>query len=280
MKTSTKSLKGSSSKKKTIDIQKTTTLATTILILVVLQLIVSLFMIFSTEYSAIPSKTIEKIDNLDAFFAANAPGYGSAPSNEKQSVPENTQSDSQVNGPDSDDDPWIGNENAKVTVIEFSDYQCPFCRKYWTESYPQLKKEFIDTGKIKYVFRDFPLPFHKSAKFAAKAANCIREQKGNDAYFEFHNIIFAEQNKQGVNTIDFTEKDVLSWVNQMSGINADEFTTCYNDPKQDAEIEADITAGTQAGVSGTPTFFINGKMLVGSQPYSAIKAEIEKALES
>jgi protein-disulfide isomerase len=255
-----------------------------ILGLVIVQLIISAFIILpmsgNNNDSSIDNTQIEeiseKVERLDSFFASNAPGYGdgstaqppsqgSAPSGQKVEV-------------SADDDPWLGSEDAKVTVIEFSDYQCPFCRKYWTESYPQLKEEYIDTGKIKYVFRDFPLGFHPSATLASVAGNCVAEQKGNDGYFEFHDIAFSEQAKQGQGTIQFTEDDVMSWVEQIDGIDKTKFDQCYNDPAQKAEVDADLAAGTQAGVSGTPSFFINGEMLVGAQPYSVIKATIEKAL--
>ncbi len=259
-------------------------LQTWILGLVIIQLIISVFIILPMNgnggSSSVDSSQIEelseKVDRLDSFFAANAPGYGdgsvaqppsqgSAPSAQKVEV-------------SADDDPWLGAEDAKVTVIEFSDYQCPFCRKFWTESYPQLKEDFIDTGKIKYVFRDFPLNFHEAAVPAAVAGNCVREQLGNEAYFKYHDIVFAEQNKQGQNTINFNEEDIMSWVAQTGTLDMDKFNTCYNDPAQKAEVDADLAAGAQAGISGTPSFVINGKLIVGAQPYSVLKAEIESAL--
>src|SRR3989344_7320374 len=83
-----------------------------------------------------------------------------------------------------DDDPVLGDKNAPVTIIEFSDYQCPFCRKFWTEILPSIKSEYIDTGKVKFVYRDFPLTsIHPSAEPAAEATNCVREQGGDEAYF-------------------------------------------------------------------------------------------------
>lgn len=95
---------------------------------------------------------------------------------------------------ETDGDPMLGNPDASVTVIEFSDYECPFCKRYWTQSYPQLKEEYIDTGKIKYVFRDFPLTnIHPNAVNIAVAANCVGEQLGDEGYFKFHDIAFANQ---------------------------------------------------------------------------------------
>src|SRR3989344_9492200 len=94
-----------------------------------------------------------------------------------------------------DDDPILGNKNAPVTIIEFSDYQCPFCRKFWTETFNQLKAEYIDTGKVKFVYRDFPLTsIHPAAEPAAEAANCVRELGGDEAYYKMHDKIFQEGN--------------------------------------------------------------------------------------
>lgn len=248
--------------------------------IVQLILIIGILLGTTLTYSKV-SSTQEKVNKIDSFFEQNAQGYGTQETANNKATgsqtPEKQNTDSRVEVSE-DDDPYLGNENAKVTVIEFSDYQCPFCRRYWTESYPQLKEEYIDTGKIKYVFRDFPLNFHPGAPLAAVAANCVREQKGNEGYFEFHDIVFEEQNKQGTGTIQFGEEEVLSWVDKVSELNEEEFMTCYNDPNQLAEVEADFAAGQEAGVSGTPTFFINGKQLTGAQPYSVIKAEIEQAL--
>src|SRR3989344_6683922 len=86
-----------------------------------------------------------------------------------------------------DDDAVLGNEDAPVTIIEFSDYQCPFCRKFWTETLGQIKSEYIDTGKVKLVFRDFPLSsLHPQAQASAEAAECVKEKGGDEAYFKMH----------------------------------------------------------------------------------------------
>lgn len=250
-----------------------------ILIVVVIQLILTISLILPKE-SVSSDERVENIESkvnaIDNFFRSNVDGYDSQGS----SVPSQGTSTppSQKVEVSADDDPWLGSEDTKVTVIEFSDYQCPFCRKYWTESYPQLKEEYIDTGKIKYVFRDFPLNFHPGAPLASIAGNCIREQLGNEGYFEFHDVVFSEQNKQGQGTVQFGEDEVMSWVNQIEGIDKDKFDICYSDPAQKAEVDADFAAGAAAGVSGTPSFFINGEMLVGAQPYSVIKATIDRAL--
>ncbi|MEK6885163.1 MAG: DsbA family protein, partial [Nanoarchaeota archaeon] len=94
---------------------------------------------------------------------------------------------------DVDDDAVLGDKDAKVTIIEFSDYQCPFCRKFWTETYSQIKSEYIDTGKVKIVFRDFPLTgIHPAAQKSAEAAECVREKGGDSAYWKYHDKMFSE----------------------------------------------------------------------------------------
>src|SRR3989344_7763193 len=90
-----------------------------------------------------------------------------------------------------DGDPVLGDANAPVTMIEFSDYECPFCKRHFQDTFPQIKSEYIDTGKVKLVFRDLPLSFHDPlATKEAMAANCSREQGGDSTYFKFHDAIF------------------------------------------------------------------------------------------
>ncbi len=172
------------------------------------------------------------------------------------------------------DDPFLGDEKAKVTVIEFSDFQCPFCRSFWRDTLPQLKKEYIDTSKIKFVYRDYPLPFHKGAIPAAEGSQCAGDQS---KFWEMHDKIFQEQDKQGQGTIQFTKADVVKWAGQI-GLNMVSFNQCLNSGKYKAEVEKDIADGTTAGVSGTPTTFINGRSLVGAQPLSSFKTIIDEEL--
>ncbi len=247
-----------------------------ILLIINILLSVSILLTNSNTFDNSKINNMEtKINAIDNFFRENVREY-----NTGSNTTGNSNSHSVKTDISADDDPFIGNANAKVTIIEFSDYQCPFCRKFWTESYSQLKVDYIDTGKIKYVFRDFPLGFHKGAIPAAIAGNCVREQLGNEGYFKYHDIVFTEQNKITQNTVNLDEKMILDFVSKVGGIDMTKFNTCFNDPSQKTEVEADLTAGAKAGVSGTPSFFINGKLLVGAQPYSVIKSEIEKALNN
>ncbi|MEK7600554.1 MAG: DsbA family protein [Patescibacteria group bacterium] len=173
-----------------------------------------------------------------------------------------------------DDDAVLGDKKAPVTIIEFSDYQCPYCRAFWRETYPRLKKDFIETGKVRLVFRDFPLSNHPGAIPAAHATECAEEQ---GKFWEMHDMIFAEQDTKGVNTISFSVDDLKRWAGKV-GLNQTAFNTCLDSGKYNEEIAKDLKDGAASGASGTPSFFINGNLIVGAQPYETFKAAIEQIL--
>lgn len=181
-----------------------------------------------------------------------------------------------------DNDASLGDADAPITIIEFSDYQCPFCRSFWTDTYPQLKKDYIDTGKARLVFRDYPLSFHPMAIPAANAAECVKERWNSKGYFRFHDKVFSEENildsgtKEGpvTKTVDFTEDDLKKWARQI-GYPID---ACLDAKKFQSEIEADMADGNAAGVDGTPAFFINGEKLSGAVPYAQFKVIIDRQL--
>jgi protein-disulfide isomerase len=166
-----------------------------------------------------------------------------------------------------DDDPMKGNKDASVTIIEFSEYQCPFCKKYIDETYSQIVENYVDTGKVNYVFRDFPLDFHDQAKPAAMAAECADEQ---GQFWEYHDLLFANQNK-------LSADNFKQWAEDL-GLDTEQFNDCVDSEKYKSEVEKDLADGQSYGVQGTPGFFINGKVLSGAQPYSVFEQEIEAAL--
>ncbi len=184
-----------------------------------------------------------------------------------------------------DDDPVLGDENAKVTMIDFSDYECPFCKRYFDDAFAQIKKDYIDTGKVKYVYRDLPLSFHDPmATLEAVAANCARAQGDDSTYFKYHNEIFTRTKSNG----NGLTKDDLTTIATDLGLDTGSFTTCVNDEKNKEEVQKDLADATKVGASGTPTFFIGkstgngvitGTKIVGAQPYSAFQAEIDKQLK-
>ncbi len=175
---------------------------------------------------------------------------------------------------DLDDDAAFGDEDAPVTIVEFSDYQCPFCSRFYQQTLPQLKKDYIDTGKVRIVYRDFPLSFHSNAHISAEAAECARDQGDDETYFKYHDKLFGSQDEWS----SATNNDILVRYAKDFGLNEDKFKDCLTSGKFKKEVDDDFTYGSQVGVSGTPTFFVNGVRLVGAQPYEAFKVVIDGQL--
>ena len=171
--------------------------------------------------------------------------------------------------------PVFGQQNAKVTMVEFSDFECPFCKSYFDQTLSQIKKDYIDTGKVKMYYRHFPLDFHPAATPSALASECANEQ---GKFWEYHDIVFAEQDKISGKTAD-TITTQLKLFAQELGLNTSQFDNCLDNAKFQANVDADLNDGRTAGVSGTPTFFINGTRIVGAQPYAAFKALIDEELK-
>jgi len=163
-----------------------------------------------------------------------------------------------------DDDPWAGGENADVVIIEFSDFECPYCER-GAETIGQLLDEY--GNDIKVVFRDFPLSFHANAHAAAEAAECAEEQ---DMFWEMHDMIFANQ-------ADLSNTALKGFATEL-GLDTEEFNECLDSGAMSAEVDADFAAGASYGVQGTPAFFINGELLTGAQPVENFRAVIDKYL--
>jgi protein-disulfide isomerase len=174
-------------------------------------------------------------------------------------------------------DAVLGNPEAKVTIVEYSDYQCPFCRKYYEEAYQSIKTEYVDTGKVKIIFKDYPLNFHEDAMFAANAAECVREQTSDKDYFGFHDALFEAQGPSFDGTIAITD-DMIQELAKDFDLDKKSFNACLEDKKYYSEVAADFVAGNKEGVTGTPTNIINGEVLVGAQPFAAFKEVIERKL--
>ena len=166
-----------------------------------------------------------------------------------------------------------GPKDAKVTVVEYSDYQCPFCAKGYTTLEQQVLKEYGE--KVRFCFKDFPLAFHPWAEPAAVAAKCIGEQKP-EAYWKVYDGFF--QNQKDVNPTNVKEK---AWgFVEAEKLDKAKFDACYDSKKTQAAVKAEMAEGQSVGVTGTPSFVINGRLLVGAQPADAFKAVIDDELAS
>ncbi|MDA3836906.1 MAG: thioredoxin domain-containing protein [Nanoarchaeota archaeon] len=166
-----------------------------------------------------------------------------------------------------DDDAVEGDENAPVTIVEFSDYECPFCARFYDQTLGQIRENYVDTGKVKIIFRDYPLGFHQNAQKAAEAAECAGEQ---DKYYDMHNQIFENGVEGGVDTFKQYAKDI--------GLDSGKFDTCLDSGAMAAEVAKDLADGQAAGVQGTPAFFVNGEFISGAQPYTVFETAINNAL--
>lgn len=176
-------------------------------------------------------------------------------------------------------DPFKGIPTAPLTLIEFSDYQCPFCARHVRETLPQIERDYIATGKVKYVFHDFPITsIHKQAFKAAEAANCAGEQ---GKYWEMHDRLFAHQKA-------LDGKGITAYA-QAVGLELTSFQRCLESGSQAVEIREDMAEGRKAGVTGTPAFFIGHtdsetgavkvlKVLIGAKPYDLFRETIENLL--
>ncbi len=187
-----------------------------------------------------------------------------------------------------DDDPYKGDKKkAKIAIVEFTDYECPFCQRHFQETYPDLMKNYVDTGKAIYVLRDFPLSFHDPAATAAAiAGQCVFEQGGNDKYFDFHDKYFETSalNGQGV------AGGLKEFGKKISGIDQSKYEKCIDDKKYAEEVALDLAAGSGAGITGTPGFIIgkldsdgktlvDGVLLAGAYPYADFQRILDGLLK-
>lgn len=164
-----------------------------------------------------------------------------------------------------------GEKDAPVTIVEFSDYQCPYCKRYIDETYPQIWEEY--GSQIYYIFRDYPLPFHPHAQKTAEAARCAGDQ---GKYWEMHDLLFSERDQWAEK--EEIDADLANYAARL-GLNKSEFNECLSSGKYAQAVKDDMALGEKMGVSGTPTFFINGQKLVGAQPFEAFRVIIDAELE-
>jgi protein-disulfide isomerase len=173
--------------------------------------------------------------------------------------------------------PVLGRASAPVTIVEFSDYQCPFCQRYFITTFPALKRDYIDTGKVRYVFRDYPLDqLHPYARKAAEAAHCAGEQA---KYWEMHDVLFRNQKALAPAQLPEYARTV--------GMDGAKFDRCLSSGRHASRVEQGITDGAAAGVQGTPGFVVGetkaggvveGTPIRGAQSLDAFRRIIDQTL--
>lgn len=168
-------------------------------------------------------------------------------------------------------DPILGDPNAKVTIVEFADYQCPFCEKFYTDTFPQIKKNYIDTGKIKFAYKNLAF-LGKESTDAANAAMCARDQ---NKFWEFHDYLFTHQGPENSGTF---APDKLKGFAAALGLNTAQFNDCLDNQKDNAQVTADIAEANKNSFQSTPSFAVGTTPIVGAQPYAQFQAAIDAEL--
>lgn len=162
----------------------------------------------------------------------------------------------------------LGSPDAAVTIVEFSDFQCSFCRKFWAETLPRLKETYIKAGQVRFVYQHFAVLGDHSVA-AAKAVECAREQ---GKFWPYHDKLFDRQGG-----LAFTDAKLRRYARDL-GLDAQAFAHCLDSPKYQQKVGEETRLGFLLGARGTPTFFLNGRMLAGAQPFEVFQTAIEEAL--
>lgn len=188
-----------------------------------------------------------------------------------------------------DDDPALGSKNAKVTIVSFEDFQCPFCGAFtglnpemvksmqsrdpsWQPALTGLKKDYIDSGKVRFIWKDYPFLGQESF-LSAQAARCAQDQ---GKFWEYHDYLFSHQS--GENQGAFSKENLKKFASELKLKTAD-FNDCMDKAKYEKKIQEAVTYGQSVGVNGTPATFVNGKLVSGAVPYSTFKPMIEEELK-
>lgn len=166
--------------------------------------------------------------------------------------------------------PSLGDEDAPVTMVEYADFQCPFCGKFARDTEPELIEKYVEDGTLRIEWRDFPYLGQESANaaFAARAAQAQGE------FWRYHELLYGNQGS--VNSGDFSDEKLIEFARE-AGVDVDRFERDMKGGKYEGAVAADFEEGQGEGVTGTPTFVINGKTLVGAQPQDAFEKAIEDA---
>jgi protein-disulfide isomerase len=167
----------------------------------------------------------------------------------------------------------LGSKEAPLTIVEFTDYQCPFCQRFHTTSFPDLKKNYIDTGKVRFYSRDLPLDFHPNAMRAAEAARCASEQ---GQFWQLHDVMGANPNKLDLDSLVADAADLK--------MDVGTFRACVESEKYKNAVQTDVMEAMKIGATGTPTFVIgrstsdgvDGELVVGAQPYPMFDQKLKE----
>jgi protein-disulfide isomerase len=169
----------------------------------------------------------------------------------------------------------MGQSDAQLVMVEYTDYQCPFCNRFYTATFPELKKRYIDTGKLRFITRDFPLDFHPQAMKAAHSTRCAGEQEK-----------FWQMKESLMTNFSRLTPELITSLARDTGLDVEKFQACMESGKYQTDIKDGIAAATAVGISGTPSFvigrvngeYLEGYRIVGAQPFPAFESVIREIL--
>ncbi|MFN7088363.1 MAG: DsbA family protein [Candidatus Paceibacteria bacterium] len=228
----------------------------------ILEFFKSNFLAFSILFSAILISS--------AILYSN---YGKPSGTKKNILPQNVSESpaSKLDEFDVGELPPLGDPNAPITIIEFGDYQCPFCKKFWHDAEPKIISEYVNTGKARLYWRDLAFLGEESI-WAAEAAWCARDQ---GKFWEYHNILF--ENQRGENQGAFSKENLKKFASGIR-LSQDVFSMCLDSEKYRRKVQEETQKSANLGVNSTPTILINGRKILGAQPYETFKAAIDSEL--
>jgi protein-disulfide isomerase len=232
-------------------------------------LVLTLFTAVFSAYSFIKIQALEKSVGTGAIAGqpsgdANAPA-AAEPTPNLAAMPEVTDKD------------WIrGNKNASVVLVEYSDYECPFCKNFHS-TMQQVAKEY--GNKVAWVYRHYPLPFHTNAQMESEAAECVGEVGGKDKFWQYSDMIYSKTQSTGTS---FTKEQMVDMAAEV-GVNKAKVQSCLDSGKYTQKVKDQMSAGAEAGIQGTPGTVIVGKngqkeLIPGALPYDQVKPMIDKML--
>ena len=214
-----------------------------------------------------------KIQYLEKGVTGTAALAAPSGNNPQAAAPAAPAAPTKVNIKVTTDDPSLGNANAKLTVVEFGDYQCPFCGRFFKDVETQLKKDYVDTGKVKFVFKNLAF-LGKESTDTANAALCAKEQ---NKFWEYHDKIYSSQ--QGENQGTFSIDNLKKFAADL-GLNSSQFNQCLDSQKYNAQVTADAAEANKNGFQSTPSTAVGDAPVIGAQPYSAFKTIIDQKLSA
>ena len=165
--------------------------------------------------------------------------------------------------------PTLGSDRAPVAIVEFSDFQCSYCKRFWADTLPKLKTFYIDTGKARFTYRHFAI-LGKHSEQAARAADCAGEQ---GKFWPYHDLLFKNQGG-----LAFSQSRLKQYARD-TGLNSAGFASCLDSGKYKDKVERETASAAHLGGRGTPLFFVNQRLLVGAQPFDAFQKLVDEELQ-